>query len=201
MFCAAGGFVAAVFLLGTLVLTEMSDFPTVRMALPVIGEYVLIEIVFGFAAVVTPESIRNRLLQSCVTLAKYTWRRRGQVVVATVVAQLTIVVGVWLHSRLFPTPSVYVHVDAPRHSVRSTRLPDENQVILSPGSHLSYTSWFAPHDERELTLQVYAFGANLRSPATAGDGKEGRCAPSTIGKAAGSGATSVFGTEDKPALH
>jgi ferric-dicitrate binding protein FerR (iron transport regulator) len=36
--------------------------------------------------------------------------------------------------------------------VRATRLPDETQVILSPGSHLSYTSWFAPHDERELTL-------------------------------------------------
>jgi ferric-dicitrate binding protein FerR (iron transport regulator) len=47
---------------------------------------------------------------------------------------------------------VYVHVDAPPHGVRATRLPDETQVILSPGSHLSYSNWFAPHDERELTL-------------------------------------------------
>lgn len=152
-FCAAGGFVAAIFLFGTLLLTEMADFPTVsRMALAVIGEYVLIALVFGFAAVATPESIRNRLLLSCVTLAKHTWRRRGQVVVATVGAQLTLAVGMWLRPRLFPAPSVYVHADAPPHSVRRTRLPDETQVILSPGSHLSYSSWFAPHDERELTL-------------------------------------------------
>ena len=152
-FCAAGGFVAAIFLFGTLLLTEVSDFATVRrIALPVTGEYVLIALVFGFAAVATPESIRNRLLLSCVTLAKRTWRHRGQVVVATLGAQLTVAVGVWLRPRLFPAPSVYVHVDAPLHAVRATRLPDETQVILSPGSHLSYTSWFAPHDERELTL-------------------------------------------------
>ena len=43
-----------------------------------------------------------------------------------------------------------MHVDAPLYS--ATRLPDDTQVILSPGSHLSYSSWFAPHDERELTL-------------------------------------------------
>jgi len=151
-FCAAGGFVAAIFLLGTLVLTEVWDFPTARVALPVIGEYVLIGLVFGFAAIATPESIRDRLLLFCVTLAKRTWRRRGQVVVATVGAQLTVAVGVWLRPRLFSAPSVYVHIDAPPHAVRATRLPDETQVILSPGSHLSYTSWFAPHDERELTL-------------------------------------------------
>ena len=37
-------------------------------------------------------------------------------------AQLTVAVGVWLRPRLFPAPSVYVHADAPPHSVRSTRL-------------------------------------------------------------------------------
>jgi hypothetical protein len=168
-FCAAGGFVAAIFLIGTLVLTEMSDFPTVRMALPVIGEYVLIALVFGFAAVATPESIRNRLLLSCVTLAKHTWRHRRQVVVVTVGLQLTVAVGVWLRPRLFPAPSVYVHADAPPHSVRSMRLPDETRVILSPGSHLSYSSWFAPHDERELTLNgegTFAVARGARAALT-----------------------------------
>src|SRR5213596_1707390 len=75
-FCGAGGFVGAIFLIGTLVLTELSDLPTARMALPFIGEYVLIALVFGFAAVATPESIRHRLLLSCVTLAKHAWRHR-----------------------------------------------------------------------------------------------------------------------------
>src|SRR5256885_6068994 len=165
--CGAGGFVAAIFLLGTLVLTEVWDFPTARMALPVIGEYVLIGLVFGFAVVATPESIRTWLLLSCVALAKHTWRRRRQVVVATVGAQLTVVVGVWLRPRLFPAPSVYVYVDAPRHSVRATRLPDETQVILSPGSYLSYTSWFAPHDEHGLTLNGEGTFAVARGARTA----------------------------------
>jgi hypothetical protein len=166
-FCAAGGFVAALFLLGTLLLTELSDFPTVRMALTVIGEYVLFALVFGFAAVATPKSIRTRLLLSCVTLAKQTWRRRGQVVVATAGAQLTVAVGVWLRPRLFPAPSVYLHVDAPRDAKRSTRLPDETQVTLSPGSHLSYSTWFSPHDERELTLNGEGTFAVARGARTA----------------------------------
>jgi len=167
--CGAGGFVAAIFLLGTLVLTEVWDLPTARVALPVIGEYVLIGLVFGFAAIATPESIRDRLLLFCVTVAKRTWRRRGQVVVATVGAQLTVAVGVWLRPRSFPAPRVYVHVDAPPHAVRATRLPDETQVILSPGSHLSYTSWFAPHDELGLTLNgegTFAVARGARSPLT-----------------------------------
>ena len=165
--CGAGGFVAAIFLLGTLVLTEVWDFPTARTALPVIGEYVLIGLVFGFAAIATPESIRDWLSLSCVTLAKRTWRHRRQVVVATVGAQLTVAVGVWLRPRLFPAPSVYVHVDAPRDAERSTRLPDETQVILSPGSHLSYISWFTPHDERELTLNGEGTFAVARGARTA----------------------------------
>jgi hypothetical protein len=168
-FCAAGGFVAAIFLLGTLVLTEVWDFPTASMALPVIGEYLLIGLVFGFAAISTPESIRDRLWLFCVTLAKRTWRRRRQVVVATVGAQLTVAVGVWLRPRLFPAPSVYVHVDAPRDAERSTRLPDETQVILSPGSHLTYTSWFAPHDEIGLTLNgegTFAVARGARAALT-----------------------------------
>src|SRR4029077_6382431 len=89
-FGAAGGLVAAIFFYGTLVLAEVSDFPTVRMALTVIGEYVLIAVVFGFSAVGTPEAIRPWVMLSGVTLAKYMWRRRGQVVVATIGAQLTV---------------------------------------------------------------------------------------------------------------
>jgi len=166
-FCAAGGFVAAIFFYGTLVLAEVSDFPTLRMALTVIGEYVLIALVFGFAAVATPESIRIWLMLSGVTLAKYMWRRRGQVVVATVGAQLTVAVGVWLRPRLFPAPSVYLHADAPRDAERSTPLPDETQVILSPGSHLSYSTWFSPHDERELTLNGEGTFAVARGARTA----------------------------------
>ena len=116
-FCAAGGFVGAILQFVTLLLTELWSFPMVRRAaLPVIGEYVLIGLVFGFAAVATPESIRNRLLLSCVTLAKHTWRRRRQVVVATVGAQLTIVGGVWLHSRLFPPRACMC--TSMRHSTR-----------------------------------------------------------------------------------
>ena len=152
-FCAGGGFVAAIFVVATLLLTELSSFPMVRgEVLPFIGQFVLIGLVFGLAAVATPESIRNWLSVSCVTVAKRTWRRRREVVVAALGAQVILAAGVWLRRRLFPTPSVYVHVDAPPHAVRATRLPDETQVILSPGSHLSYSSWFAPHDERELTL-------------------------------------------------
>jgi hypothetical protein len=168
-FCAAGGFVAAAFLFGTLLLTEVASFPTVRAALAVVGEYVLIGFVFGFAVEATPESVRDWLWVSCVTLAKHTWRRRWQVVVATVGGQLTIVGGVWLHSRLFPAPSVYLHVDAPRDAERSTRLPDETQVILSPGSHLSYSTWFSPHDERELTLNgegTFAVARGARAALT-----------------------------------
>ncbi|MFL5615414.1 MAG: FecR domain-containing protein [Gemmatimonadaceae bacterium] len=165
-FCAAGGFVAAIFSIGTLVLTEVTDLPTARMALPLIGKFLLIGVVFGFVAVATPESIRNRLSLSCVTLAKHAWRHRGQVVVATLGAQLTLVVVVWLHARLFPAPSVYVHVDAPAHAVRATRLPDETQVILSAGSHLSYSSWFS-HDERELTLNGEGTFAVARGARTA----------------------------------
>jgi len=166
-FCAAGGLVAAIFLYGTLLLTHLADFPTVRMALTVISEYLLIALVFGIAAVATPESIRTRLLLSCVTLAKHTWRRRSQVVVATVGAQLTVAAGVWLRPRLFPAPSVYLHADAPRDVERTTRLPDETQVILSPGSHLSYSTWFSPHDERELTLDGEGTFAVARGSRTA----------------------------------
>jgi hypothetical protein len=168
-FCAAGGFVAAIFVIGTLVLTELSDLPSARMALTVIGEDVLTALVLGFAAVATPESIRTWLMLSCVTLAKYTWRRRGQVVVATVGAQLTVAAGVWLRPRLFPAPSVYLHADAPRDAERSTRLPDETQVILSRGSHLSYSTWFSPHDERELTLNgegTFAVARGARAALT-----------------------------------
>ncbi|HEY2854877.1 MAG TPA: FecR domain-containing protein [Gemmatimonadaceae bacterium] len=166
-FCVAGGLVATICLFGTLLLADLTDFPTVRMELTFIGEYLLIALVLGLAVVATPESIKTRLLLSCVTLAKHMWRRRGQVVVATVGAQLTLAVGVWLRPRLFPAPSVYVHADAPRDAERTTRLPDDTQVILSRGSHLSYSTWFSPHDERELTLDGEGTFAVARGSRTA----------------------------------
>jgi len=62
------------------------------------------------------------------------------------------VLGTWLRPHLVPVPTAYVHADAPRDAEASARLPDETQVILAPGSHLSYRDWFTPHDEREVTL-------------------------------------------------
>jgi ferric-dicitrate binding protein FerR (iron transport regulator) len=102
--------------------------------------------------VVTPEAVRHRVVLFCVTVAKQTWRYRVEVLLATLSGLLIQGGVVWLHSRLFPRPSIYVHANAPRNAARTLRLPDESQVVLAPGSQLSYTSWFTPHDERELSL-------------------------------------------------
>ena len=80
------------------------------------------------------------------------WRRRRQIFIAAMSGVLLTAIGVWLRPRWIPSPSAYVHADAPRDAERSARLPDETQVILAPGSHLSYRDWFTPHDEREVTL-------------------------------------------------
>jgi hypothetical protein len=80
------------------------------------------------------------------------WRRGGQMVIATLGVFLTLAIGVWLRPRVIPSPSAYVQADAPRDAEGSARLPDETQVILAPGSHLSYTRWLADHDERGVTL-------------------------------------------------
>ncbi|HEY2374692.1 MAG TPA: FecR domain-containing protein [Gemmatimonadaceae bacterium] len=80
------------------------------------------------------------------------WRRRRQIFIATIGGLLTMAVGVWLRPQWVPSPSAYVHADAPRDAESSARLPDETQVTLAPGSHLSYLDWFTPHDEREVTL-------------------------------------------------
>src|SRR5690348_11922595 len=152
-FCAAGGAAGAIVLNATLLLTDVSSFAVLRPSLlRVIGMYALVGLGMGLVSVVTPASVRHRLLVTCAKLATQTWRHRGQVLLAMLGGLLIQTGGAWVRSRLFPPPSIYVHVDAPWHSARTTRLPDESQVILAPGSHLSYTSWFAPHDERELSL-------------------------------------------------
>jgi ferric-dicitrate binding protein FerR (iron transport regulator) len=152
-FCAAGGAAGAVVLIATLLLTEMTPFAAVRhSALPFIGRYALVGLGLGLVSVVAPESIRHRLIVSCARFAKQIWRHRGQVLVATFGTVLIDVTWVWLRPHVFPAPSSYVHVDAPRRSARTTRLPDESQVILAAGSHLSYTDWFKRDDERDVTL-------------------------------------------------
>lgn len=153
-FCTAGGAAGAVAVIAVLLLTGLSSFATLRPgALPFIGRYTLVGLGLGLIAVVTPETVRHRLVLFCVTLAQQTWRYRAKVLLATLSGLLIQACAVWLHSRLFPPPSVYVYADAPRNAARTLRLPDESQVVLAPGSHLSYTSWFAPHDERGLSLK------------------------------------------------
>lgn len=152
-FCAAGGAAGAIVLIATLVMAELSSFATLRSwALPFIGRYALVGLGLGLVAVVTPEAVRHRVVLFCVTVAKQTWRYRVEVLLATLSGLLIQGGVVWLHSRLFPRPSIYVHANAPRNAARTLRLPDESQVVLAPGSQLSYTSWFTPHDERELSL-------------------------------------------------
>ena len=152
-FCAAGGAAGAIALIATLVLTRMSSFATLRPGAPLfIGRCALVGFGLGLMTVLTPEVLKHRLALFCVTLAKQTWRYRAEVLLATLGVLFIQAGAVWLHSRFFPRPSIYVHVDAPAHATRTARLPDASQVILEPGAHLSYTSWFAPHDERELTL-------------------------------------------------
>jgi ferric-dicitrate binding protein FerR (iron transport regulator) len=151
--CTAGGAASAILVLCLLLVSELSHFQTLRPdILRFVSRYTLLGFVLGLVMVATPWSIRNWLSHSSVMLAKRTWQHRRQVIAATVGAQLTVAAGVWLHTRLFPAPSAYVHVDAPRDSVRSARLPDGTEVILSPGSHLSYSTWFSPHEERDLTV-------------------------------------------------
>jgi hypothetical protein len=60
--------------------------------------------------------------------------------------------GAQLRPQLFPAPAVYVHADAPLFQERSATLPDETEVTLRPGSHLSYLWLFSSSGERTLTL-------------------------------------------------
>lgn len=69
-------------------------------------------------------------------------------------------VGVWFVMWLFTSvlprwpsvPGPYVHLDAPIYRSRSAKLPDETQVTLAPGSHVSYSHLFAHVDQHKLTL-------------------------------------------------
>jgi hypothetical protein len=97
------------------------------------------------------------------------WRRGRQIFIATIGGLLTMALGVWLRPRWLPTPSAYVHADAPRDAEGSARLPDETLVTLAPGSHLSYRDWFTPHDEREVTLNgqgTFTVARGAREPMT-----------------------------------
>src|SRR5205814_6022386 len=64
--CGAGGAVAAVMLIGMMLLSELSSFATAgdlaRAALPVIGEYTLFGLVGGFVIVLIPIAWTDPLL-------------------------------------------------------------------------------------------------------------------------------------------
>ena len=51
-----------------------------------------------------------------------------------------------------PVPSAYFHSDAPADKPLMARLPDETEVTLVPGSHLSYLWWFGKAGADTLKL-------------------------------------------------
>jgi hypothetical protein len=63
--CTAGGAVAAVVLIGVMLLAELWSFKTagelLRPGLPLVGQYALIGLALGFAAVATPKAMRQRV--------------------------------------------------------------------------------------------------------------------------------------------
>lgn len=75
----------------------------------------------------------------------------------SVVGLLFISILGWLELRInpprwFPVPSVYVHADAPVNERRSETLPDETQMTLAPGAHVSYSRHFSSSRERTLNI-------------------------------------------------
>src|SRR5881392_408144 len=63
--CTAGGAVAAVVLIGVMLFAELWSFKTtgevLRPGLPLVGQYALVGLVLGLAAVATPKAMRQRV--------------------------------------------------------------------------------------------------------------------------------------------
>ena len=78
------------------------------------------------------------------------WRRNT--IFAAIATVITGLLGTWYHPQWIPAPSFYAHLDAPRHEDLSTKLPDETEVTLVAGSHLTYLPWFSSADQRTLDL-------------------------------------------------
>jgi len=67
-----------------------------------------------------------------------------------------LVVAAWLGDAIrqqwVPVPSAYVHADTLVDRALTAKLPDATQVILVPGSHLSYLWWFGKAHDTALNL-------------------------------------------------
>ena len=79
-------------------------------------------------------------------------RNRRRFVFGTIATMIIGWLAAWLRPQLIPVPSMYAHADAPVYQDVSSKLPDETEVTLTAGSHLSYRRWFSGSDERTLNL-------------------------------------------------
>jgi ferric-dicitrate binding protein FerR (iron transport regulator) len=79
-------------------------------------------------------------------------RNRRRTVFSTVTVLIAGLLIKWMRPQLIPIPSMSMHADAPVYEERSAKLPDETQVTLVPGSHLSWDPSFSATDKRTLNL-------------------------------------------------
>jgi ferric-dicitrate binding protein FerR (iron transport regulator) len=79
-------------------------------------------------------------------------RNRRRTVFSTVTVLIAGLLIEWVRPQLIPIPTMNMHADAPVYEERSAKLPDETQVTLVPGSHLSWDPSFSATDKRTLNL-------------------------------------------------
>ena len=77
-------------------------------------------------------------------------RNRRRAVIGSISGAIALWLVGWLRPQLIPVPSMFAHVDAPVYEERSLKLENETQVILAPGSHLSYKNWFSTFNVETL---------------------------------------------------
>lgn len=80
------------------------------------------------------------------------WRRFRSYAFTTIGLTVAAWLGNVIRQQWVPVPSAYVHADAPMNTSLSAKLPDETQVTLVPGSHLSYSQWFGKARDDTLIL-------------------------------------------------
>lgn len=104
------------------------------------------------------------------------WRRLRSYAFTTIGLTLAAWLGNLIRQQWVPVPSVYVHADAPMDRALSEKLPDETQVTLVPGSHLSYVRWFGKAHDDTLNLDgegTFTVAPGARVPlVVAGPGVE-----------------------------
>lgn len=87
------------------------------------------------------------------------WRRFRSYALTTIGLTVAAWVGNVIRQQWVPAPTGYVHADAPMNKPLSEKLPDETQVTLVPGSHLTYLEWF-----RTVTLTLDGEGTFTVAP-------------------------------------